>query len=316
MISPTPPPSLFTGYASSFFTTPIHPYTLLCQRERDHSSTFVGLSTHKVSALSVSRVVLLLFYILLSVSYVAVLLPRSGAIAHPRGAPRTSTSAHHSATLHTHTSDKKKKKEKNAMTLTRFFPVSSLAMSTSLSLSLSLSLSCTCMHVCVGVLSYSLCVSDSTLVASRGMAAPPPQPRPVQTLVVFSSLLWTLPLLALFGVGRYGPGALQTRTLMCAFVCIHICMYAMLGYPCERERENTREILVRVDDTHTCFDVMPVCLYALYDLVCMCCVTCRRYMGSHGIRRDVIRECFSCGSSCSNCCRANGNCRVHSRRIL
>ena len=78
------------------------------------------------------------------------------------GAPRTSTSAHHSATLHTHTSDKKKKKEKNAMTLTRFFPVSSLAMSTyhSLSLSLSLSLSCTCMHVCVGVLSYSLCVNQ------------------------------------------------------------------------------------------------------------------------------------------------------------
>ena len=166
MISPTPPPSLFTGYASSFFTTPIHPYTLLCQRERDHSSTFVGLSTHKVSALSVSRVVLLLFYILLSVSYVAVLLPRSGAIAHPRGAPRTSTSAHHSATLHTHTSDKKKKKEKNAMTLTRFFPVSSLAMSTSLSLSLSLCRVHACM--CVSVFSRILSVSVTVPWWRRG----------------------------------------------------------------------------------------------------------------------------------------------------
>ena len=143
-------------------------HTPFSARERDHSSTFVGLSTHKVSALSVSRVVLLLFYILLSVSYVAVLLPRSGAIAHPRGAPRTSTSAHHSATLHTHTSDKKKKKEKNAMTLTRFFPVSSLAMSTSLSLSLSLSV--VYMHACVCRCSlvFSLCQSVTVPWWRRG----------------------------------------------------------------------------------------------------------------------------------------------------
>ena len=228
------------------------------EREREITARLFGLSTHKVSALSVSRCPSPLLY-------PPQRSVRRRAPAALRGHELIHAEHHHPGLQHrpggprhrlftrrvcTNTSEKKKKKKKNAMALTRFFFFSSLATSLSHSLSLSF-LPPSLVYICVCVMHMRL--SLSYLTHCNGCAAPPAaDARRLQRILMDVTTLG-----ALWRVALWSRCVTQTCSILslCVYAWVSVCVCVCV---CER-------VYIYAKNPHdTCFR------YRVCVCVCVC----------------------------------------------